>query len=126
MAVRRILIIDDEGDIREVTRVALEATRGWIVDTADSGAEGIRAAREDLPDAILLDMMMPLMDGRAVLDELRADDELAGVPVVLFTAKVQASDREAYGQVGADGLIVKPYDPMALAGEVEKILGWCQ
>ncbi|MBC8195943.1 MAG: response regulator [Acidimicrobiia bacterium] len=124
MTSRRILIVDDEADIREVTRLSLEATMGWEVVTAGSGAEGLALAVQELPDAILLDMMMPVMGGEAVLARLKEDDALADVPVILFTAKVHPSDRSRYDGLGSAGLIVKPYDPLTLGGQVVEILGW--
>jgi DNA-binding response OmpR family regulator len=119
---KRILIIDDEDDIREVTQIALQSTTGWEVLLASSGTEGIAVAEAELPDAILLDLMMPDLDGMAVLGRLKADERAAGIPVILLTAKVQAA-REAPG-TDAAGVIVKPFDPMTLASEIVAILGW--
>jgi len=119
---KRILIIDDEADIREVTQIALELNTGWEVLLAASGAEGIAVAQVEAPDAILLDVMMPGLDGMAVLGRLKANERTAGIPVILLTAKVQAA-REAPG-TDAAGVIVKPFDPLTMASEVVEILGW--
>ncbi len=119
---KRILIVDDEDDIREVARIALEETEGWTIGEASSGAEGISIAQAERPDAILLDLMMPDLDGTAVLEKLKADRGTAAIPVVLLTAKVKAA-RELSG-TGAAGVIVKPFDPQRLGSEIAEILGW--
>tara|TARA_B100000953_G_C17746035_1_gene333963 strand:- start:86 stop:346 length:261 start_codon:yes stop_codon:yes gene_type:complete len=84
----------------------------------------LRLAAQDPPDAILLDMMMPVMDDRAVLEQLSGDDALVGIPVVLFTAKANPLDRHAYDSLGCAGLIAKSYDPLTLGGRVVDLLGW--
>ena len=120
---KRILVIDDEPDIREVTQIALEETAGWTTLAASSGAEGLAAAAA-LPDAILLDIMMPDMDGFTVLAKLKADPRTAEIPVILLTAKVQS----VHGKLRAQGagVILKPFDPMTLATEIAHLLGWPQ
>ncbi|MDP6062020.1 MAG: response regulator [Acidimicrobiales bacterium] len=107
-----------------VVLASLEATMDWDVMTAQSGAEGLCVAGDTSPDAILLDMMMPVMDGRAVLAELAADAALADVPVVLFTAKLDSLSRHDHELLGCAGLIVKPYDPLTLGDQVVEILRW--
>ena len=124
MSNRRILVIDDESDIREVTKMALEVTKGWTVLTAASGSEGIQTASEEAPDAILLDLMMPIMDGFATLELLRADERVAHIPVILFTAKDHRSAAERAAEVGDVGLIEKPFDPLTLGDQVAGMLGW--
>jgi CheY-like chemotaxis protein len=119
---RRVLIIDDEDDIREVAQASLELMGEWEVLTASSGAEGVRRAAEALPDAILLDVMMPGMDGPATLEALRADPATRGIPVVLLTAKAQASERSSLEGLGAAGLLAKPFDPMSLSDELAAVL----
>jgi len=119
---KRLLIIDDEDDIREVTQIALQLNTGWDVLLASSGAEGLAVAQAELPDAILLDVMMPDLDGMAVLGRLKADERTAAIPVILLTATVQKA-REAPG-TGSAGVIVKPFDPLTLAPEIIDILGW--
>ena len=88
-----LLLVDDEDDIREVAQLSLEMTAGWEVHTASSGAQALAAARALKPEAILMDVMMPEMDGPTAVRHLKADPETAGIPVILLTAKVQASDR---------------------------------
>lgn len=119
---KRILIIDDEEDIREVAQIALEETAGWATLLAGSGAEGVARAAAELPDAILLDVMMPVMDGFEALARLKSDQRTAGIPVILLTAKVQAAHRQMSGQ--AAGVILKPFDPLTLGPEIARMLGW--
>jgi len=124
MGNKKILIVDDEDDIREVATMSMEMTAGWEVVGARSGAEGLQKARAEKPDAILLDVMMPVMDGPATLQKLRADPEIAALPVVFLTAKLQATDRRRLAELGAAGVLAKPFDPMTLADQVKEALGW--
>jgi CheY-like chemotaxis protein len=119
-----VLLIDDEDDIRTVGRLSLEKVGGWEVLEAPSGASGIELAAEGRPDAILLDSMMPDMDGPATLERLKADERTSGIPVLFLTAKLQPADRERYLELGAEGIIPKPFDPMTLPDDVAAALGW--
>jgi len=121
---RKILIIDDEEDIREVAALSLETVAGWDVLVAGSGAAGIAKARENRPDAILLDVMMPGMDGPTTFRELRAIPETSGIPVILLTAKVQAADQKRFSDLGVASVMFKPFDPLILAREIAQVLGW--
>ena len=121
---RRVLVVDDEEHIREIAAVSLELTAGWEVRQARSGTEGIEAAIRWAPDAILLDVMMPDLDGAAAFGRLQADDRTARIPVVFLTAKVQTSDLHRYLSLGVRGVIAKPFDPVLLAGRLSEILGW--
>ena len=121
---RRILIVDDEDDIREVAQMSLEMVAGWEVIPARSGDEGVRLAAEHRPDAILLDVMMPGMDGPATAERLRGRPETAAIPVILLTAKVQPADRRRLEALGVAGVLAKPFDPMELANQVSSLLGW--
>lgn len=121
---RKILIIDDEEDIREVAALSLETVAGWDVLVAGSGAAGIAKARENRPDAILLDVMMPGMDGPTTFRELRAIPETAGIPVILLTAKVQAADQKRFSDLGVASVMFKPFDPLILARDIAEVLGW--
>ena len=118
---KRILVIDDEEDIREVTQIALEETAGWIALPASSGAEGLTLAADERPEAILLDVMMPEMGGFEVLTRLKADARTADIPVIMLTAKVQAVHAK---DSRAAGVILKPFDPLTLAPQIAEILGW--
>ena len=121
---RKILIVDDEEAIREVTQMTLETLSGWTVRTARSGREGIRLAAADPPDAILLDVMMPDMDGPATLHELASNPLTREVPVLFLTAKVQAAEVRRFRGLGVKGVIAKPFDPLELPREVARMLGW--
>jgi CheY-like chemotaxis protein len=123
---RRILIIDDEDDIREVAALSLETVAGWDVMMAGSGAAGIVKAQEQRPDAILLDVMMPVMDGPTTFRELRAMPETAAIPVILLTAKVQAADQKRFSDLGVAAVMFKPFDPLTLAGDIARALGWSE
>ena len=121
---RRILIIDDEDDIREVAALSLESIAGWKVTTANSGAAGIQAAIAGQPDAILMDVMMPSMDGPTTFKEMQATPSIAHIPVVLLTAKVQGVDQRRFADLGVAGVLMKPFDPITLADEMSAALGW--
>jgi CheY-like chemotaxis protein len=124
MSTRRILIVDDEDDIREVAQVSLELVGQWEVMTAASGRDGIERARSGHPDAILLDVMMPDMDGPTTLAQLQADPLTRDIPVVFLTAKAQSADRTRLSQLGAAGILTKPFDPLTLAKELAVALRW--
>jgi CheY-like chemotaxis protein len=120
----RILIIDDEEDIREVAALSLETVAGWDVVMASSGAQGLARAIEYQPEAILLDVMMPGMDGPTTFRELRKNPVTALIPVLLLTAKVQASDQRRFADLGVDAVLFKPFDPMTLSTQIAGVLGW--
>ena len=120
---RRILIIDDEQDIREVAAASLELVGGFAVLTEASGDAGIAAARREQPDAILLDLMMPEMDGFETLKRLKQDESTEHIPVILLTARAQSLGAVPLA-AGAVAVMVKPFDPMRLANEVGAILLW--
>jgi CheY-like chemotaxis protein len=123
---RQILIIDDEDDIREVAALSLEATAGWDISTACSGADGIRAAADPQrrPHAILMDVMMPGMDGPTTFRQMQEIPEIAGIPVILLTAKVQGVDQRRFAGLGVAGVLFKPFDPLTLASQISDALGW--
>ncbi len=122
--VRRILIIDDEDDIREVAALSLESVAGWEVIRACSGMEGLTRAAEYQPDAILLDVMMPGMDGPTTFRELRKHEATWRIPVLLLTAKVQSSDQRRFADLGVEAVLFKPFDPMTLSTQIASALGW--
>src|SRR5438876_11531089 len=124
MSTRRILIVDDEDDIREVAQVSLELVGQYEVLTASTGRDGVRSARADQPDAILLDVMMPDMDGPATLAELLADPLTRDIPVLFLTAKTQQAERMRLAQLGAAGILTKPFDPLKLSADVASALQW--
>ncbi len=124
MAIRRILIIDDEDDIREVAALSLEAVAGWEVFTANSGSQGIEAAAAHRPDAILLDVMMPQMDGPTTFKQMQMNPQTAGIPVLLLTAKVQGVDQRRFAALGVAAVLFKPFDPLTLSEQIASVLGW--
>lgn len=111
-------------DIREVAQLSLEAVGGYQVLTASSGREGLETARSELPDAILLDWMMPDMDGPTTFEHLRGEAGIRDIPVVMLTAKVQAAERRALADLGVSAVLSKPFEPMQLANQVRQALGW--
>lgn len=124
MAARRILVIDDDDGIREVAQMSLEMVGGHDVLTAASGRDGIARAREERPDAILLDVMMPDLDGPATFRRLQADPATCDIPVILLTAKLQPGGRSPITDLDVRAVLSKPFDPMKLADQVGEILGW--
>jgi len=121
---KRILVIDDAEDIREVAQISLQVVGGWEVLTASSGQEGVAKAIAEQPDAILLDVMMPDQDGPTTFQQLQANSATQHIPVILLTAKALASDRLMFADLGVVSIIAKPFEPMYLAGQVAQILGW--
>jgi CheY-like chemotaxis protein len=119
-----VLIIDDEEDIRAVAALSLETVAGWEVATASSGAQGVARAEHLQPDAILLDVMMPGMDGRETFAALKKNPLTAPIPVVLLTAKTQTSEQNQLAGLGVNGVLRKPFDPLTLPGQIAEILGW--
>jgi CheY-like chemotaxis protein len=121
---KRILVVDNEPSIQEVAKISLETVAGWQVTLASSGLEGIAAALREQPDAILLDVMMPDMDGLATFGELQANPATQSIPVILLTAKVQTTDRQNYTELGIRSTIAKPFSPLDLAQQIATTLGW--
>jgi two-component system, OmpR family, response regulator len=117
----RILYVEDEADIRVVAEIALEVVGGFTVVSCDSGREALASAERARPDLLLLDMMMPGMDGLSTLEALRAHPATAQTPVIFMTAKVQAAEIAHYRSLGALDVIAKPFDPMALAEQIRAI-----
>ena len=122
----RILIIDDEDDIREVAAMSLETIAGWEVMVANSGAQGLTRAASYKPDAILLDVMMPGMDGPTTFRELRKNPATSSIPVLFLDwVKVQATDwRQSFADLGIHAVLVKPFDPLTLSTQISNALGW--
>ena len=121
---RHILLIDDEEDIRDVVAMSLETIAGWRVSCANSGPDGIRLAELASPDAIILDVMMPDQDGPQTFRLLQQNATTKDIPVLFFTAKVQALERQRLEALGASGTLAKPFDPMKLADQIIQVLGW--
>ena len=124
MAVKRLLLVDDEPDIREVAQVSLETTTDWEIETAGSGVEALARINAGGIDAVLLDVMMPDMDGPAIFKKLRSAQATRNLPVILLTAKVQAMDQVRFDEMGVAGVIAKPFDPLLLGDQIAEIVGW--
>lgn len=121
---KQILIVDDEEDVRSIATLGLQMGAGWTVLTASSGAEGIAIATQHRPDAILLDLMMPDMDGRTTLNHLKQHPETQSIPVILMTAKVQASEQHNLHDLGVAAVFTKPFRPLTLAQQIVDTLAW--
>jgi CheY-like chemotaxis protein len=124
MVPKRVLIIDDEADVRAVVRCCLEDVAGWDVVVAASGDEGLQQVAIDPPDAILLDVMMPGMDGLAFLRVLRTQPTECHLPVVLLTAKSSIAQSPQIAEFDVKGVISKPFDPFQLVEQFADFLGW--
>ena len=121
---RRVLVVDDDEIILEVAQMAFEVVAGWTVVTAGSGAEGVASARAEPPDAIVMDVMMPEMDGPTACRLLAADPATKHIPIVLLTAKVQPPEQRQWASLPVAGVLAKPFDPMRLAEQVAELVGW--
>jgi CheY-like chemotaxis protein len=118
----RVLVIDDEPDVRWLLRVTLERV-GHEVILAEDGLRGVAMAQKQRPDAIVLDLMMPVMDGYGVLDALAKDDRTVDVPVLVLTAKAIPEEEERVTEAGARRFVTKPFDPNDLVRELEDLIG---
>ena len=119
---KKILYVEDEPDIQTIARIALETIGGFTVQVCSSGDEALRKVAGFAPDIILLDVMMPGMDGMQTFSLLRQRPECVAIPVVFMTARVQSSEIRHYRNLGAVEVIAKPFDPMMLADQVQTIL----
>ena len=117
----QVLVIDDEGPIRLLCRVNLEAA-GMVVHEADDGATGVEVARKEQPDVILLDVMMPGMDGWEVFGELVKEEQTAKIPVVFLTARAELRDQARGLELGGVDYVTKPFDPLELAPLIDDLL----
>jgi CheY-like chemotaxis protein len=122
MNIESVVLIDDEEDIRTIAGLSLRRVGGWAVFAAASGPDGVAEARRAAPDVILLDVMMPGCDGPTTFQMLRDDPATARIPVIFMTAKAQQREIDALLAMGAEGLIVKPFDPMQLPTQIRQIL----
>jgi len=124
MPTKRILIIDDEETIQTVVRFGIKMAADWDVLTAGSGAQGIQTAQAENPDVILLDVMMPEMDGIATLMALQSQVETERIPVIFLTAKAQTAEKNQFNNLGVSGVITKPFNSLHLPEPISRILQW--
>ncbi|AFZ34849.1 response regulator receiver protein [Stanieria cyanosphaera PCC 7437] len=124
MSNKRILVVDDDDGIREVIQICLEAIAGWEVIPVSSGAEGLKQAEQQQPDAILLDVMMPCMDGITTFKQLQINQKIQHIPTILLTAKAKISEQKQLQNLGVAGVIVKPFEPQNLINQIKNILNW--
>ncbi|MFB2877722.1 response regulator [Floridanema aerugineum] len=124
MAKKRILLIDDEPGIRQVIPVAFRVIAAWETLVADSCQAGIIIAETEQPDAILLDVMMPEIDGITAFQQMQVNPIIRLIPIILLTAKAQASDRQRFAQLAIAGVITKPFKAPDLVQQVRLILNW--
>lgn len=122
MKIEKVMIVDDDDDVRAISALAARKIGGWDVLSVASGAEAVALAAQEHPDVILLDVMMPPPDGPATLALLRDDSATAAIPIIFLTAKSQADEIEHFLELGASGVISKPFDATALPDEVRRIL----
>ena len=120
--IEHVLLVDDDPDIRLVGELALSSVGGWRATVAGSGMEALEMASAEQPDVILLDVMMPQLDGPSTLKALRARHDTAHIPVIFCTAKAQRHEVEHFRSLGAVGVIAKPFDPMTLATDVAALI----
>jgi CheY-like chemotaxis protein len=119
---RKVLVVDDDDEIREITQLALEVMGGWQVLSADRGAKALKVAREHRPDVVLLDVMMPDMDGPTTFSRMQLDPATRDIPVILLTAKVQVGHVQVWDSMPVVGVISKPFNPATLSDEVDALL----
>ncbi|MBD1908995.1 MULTISPECIES: response regulator [unclassified Leptolyngbya] len=121
---KRILIIDDEDDIREVVQICLSELGGWETITAASGSEGLKRANTERIDAILLDVSMPEMDGFRFFELLQENSHIKPIPVILLTAKILPDDQVKFAEMEVAGVITKPFNPAQICQQIAEILSW--
>ena len=119
---KRILIVDDEVQLVEMVKMRLEAA-GYEIISAYDGQEGFDKAKKDKPDLIILDLMLPKMDGYKVCGLLKNDARYSKIPIIMFTARVQEEDVRLGKDLGAEEYVAKPFDPKILLSKIKKLLG---
>jgi CheY-like chemotaxis protein len=122
MPIAKVLLVDDEPDLRRIGQLSLERVGRFEVVVAASGAQALEVAARERPDAILLDVMMPELDGPGTFALLRGHERTRDIPVVFMTAKAQAHEVARLRSLGARGVISKPFDPMALPADLRRIV----
>ncbi|MEM1240630.1 MAG: response regulator [Cyanobacteria bacterium P01_H01_bin.26] len=124
MTSKLILVIDDEESIQKVVSLSLKLEANWESICASSGREGFSQAQTQQPDAILLDVMMPEIDGIKTFEMLNNNLQTQAIPVILLTAKTGTAEKRLFQKIGATGVITKPFNPLTLASQMARLLGW--
>ncbi len=122
MPIKTVMLIDDDADIRFIAELSLQRVGGWEVEVCNGGEAGLEALKVSRPDVILLDMMMPGLNGAAVIARIQAMPAHAATPVIFMTAKTQAHEITEYLSLGAVGIVSKPFDPIALPDLIREII----
>lgn len=120
--IKKVMLVDDEDDIRTIAELSLTHVGQWESVVVSSGQEALELAVSEQPDLILLDVMMPGMDGPTTLLKLKENEQTQSIPVIFLTAKVQPNEVSEYLQLGAAGVVAKPFDPMMLPQEIRTII----
>ncbi len=118
---KKILVVDDEAQLVEMIKMRLEAN-GYEVISAYDGQEALEKAKKEGPDLIILDLMLPKLDGYKVCALLKKDARYAKIPIIIFTARAQEEDRKLEEEIGADAYITKPFEPQALLAKIQELL----
>ena len=118
---KKILLVDDEPQLVEMVKMRLEANNYEVI-LASDGEEALEKARGEKPDLIILDIMLPKLDGYKVCRMLKFDDKYSSIPVIMFTARSQESEKSMGKEVGADAYIIKPFEPEMLLGKIKELL----
>ncbi|MBU1125223.1 MAG: response regulator [Candidatus Omnitrophica bacterium] len=121
MPAKRILVVDDEFDLVEMVKLRLEANDFQVL-TAYDGNEGLEKARAEKPDLIILDLMLPKIDGYRVCRMLKFDEKYKQIPILMFTARAQESDKKLGEEVGADDYLIKPFEPQVLLDKIKQLI----
>ena len=121
----KILYVEDEPDIAQVAKLALETVGGFTIESCENGKIALEKGPAFAPDLVLMDVMMPEMDGPTAFNEMKNIPELKDVPVIFMTAKVQPAEIAEYKEMGAVDVIPKPFDPMTLAEKVRQVWSSC-
>lgn len=122
VAIRKVVLCDDDPDIRAIGEISLRDVGGWEVVCVNDGFAAVDAARAEMPDLILLDIMMPNLDGPGTFAKLRGDPQCSAIPVVFMTAKAQSHELRGYTELGAAGVIAKPFDPLTLPEQIRALV----
>lgn len=121
---KRVLIVDDDIGIRRIVQLTLQAIAQWDVLLASSGSEGVAIAETELPDAILLDVMMPGMDGMETFVKIQANPSTKTIPIILLTAKTKVNEQQHFNNIAIAGVITKPFKAPQLVDQIRSILNW--